>query len=247
MPTESEPFPGDFPVTRPSLLQRMQSPTPTESSQALEEFFSRYWLPCYSFLRACGESHEDASDLVQDFVSAEILRREQLSKWDPAKGKLRSFLKTCLDRFRKKHHRRELAEKRGGNRAVTHVSMDFDWAETYFEQTHCEGDSPDRHFDREWAAAIVNQAVAKLGERYKEKPEEFALLLQNLQGSGNQIDTVDYETIAKRLGTTIDAVKQRMKAFRTRFEQCLAQVVKESAADGEIDDEVAFLLDALGR
>ena len=247
MPTQSDPPAGNFPVTNPSLIQRIQSPAPTESSQALEEFFSRYWLPCYSFLRACGESHEDASDLVQDFVSSEILRREQLSKWDPAKGKLRSFLKTCLDRFRKKHHRRETAEKRGGNHAATHVSMDFEWAETYFEETHRDGDTPDRHFDREWAAAIVNQAVAQLADRYKEKSDEFDLLLQNLQGRGDHHDNVDYETIATRLSTTIDAVKQRMKAFRTRFEQCLRQVVKESAAEGEIEDEVSFLRGALGR
>jgi DNA-directed RNA polymerase specialized sigma24 family protein len=237
----------EFPRTSLTLHQRIHSRSSTDSAEALNEFFSRYWLPLYSFLRAAGETHEDASDFLQGFISAEILDRDQLRNWNPEKGTMRGFLKTCLDRFRKKERRREMALKRGGKKAETHVSIDLDWAEGYFEDHTTDGDTPDRQFDREWASAIVNQATGLLAERYAEKGkgEEFRLLLQNLEDRGGESSSANYEVIATRLGTTQDAVKQRMRTFRARFHQCLRQIVGEFVREADIGEEIAFLLATL--
>jgi DNA-directed RNA polymerase specialized sigma24 family protein len=237
----------EFPRTSLTLLQRIHSRCSTDSAEALNEFFSRYWLPLYGFLRASGESHEDASDFLQGFVSREILDRDQLRAWNPEKGTMRGFLKTCLDRFRKKERRREMALKRGGSKAETHVSIDLDWAEGYFEDLGTVGEAPDRLFDREWASAIVNQATGLLAERYAEKGkgEEFRLLLQNLEDRGDESASSNYEAIAARLGTTPDAVKQRMRTFRARFHQCLRQVVGEFVRESDIDEEITFLMATL--
>lgn len=238
---------GEFPRTSLTLHQRIHSPSTTDSAEAMNVFFSRYWLPLYSFLRASGETHEDASDFLQGFISRELLDREQLRAWDPEKGSMRGFLKTCLDRFRKKERRREMALKRGGRKSETHVSIDLDWAEGYFEDQTSIGDTPGRQFDREWASAVVNQATGLLAERYAEKGkgEEFRLLLQNLEDRGDESGSVTYEAIARQLGTTPDAVKQRMRAFRARFQQCLRQVVGDFVRKSDIDEEIAILLAVL--
>lgn len=239
----------EFPRTSLTLYQRIHSRSSTDSAEALNEFFSLYWVPLYSFLRASGETHEDASDFLQGFISSEILDRDQLRAWNPEKGRMRGFLKTCLDRFRKKERRREMALKRGGKKAETHLSIDLDWAEGYFEDQTAIGDTPDRQFDREWASAVVNQATGLLAARYAEKGkgEEFRLLLKNLEARGDESVSTRYEEIAARLGTNPDAVKQRMRAFRTRFHQCLRHVVSEFVRDADIDEEIAFLMSTLHR
>jgi len=237
----------EFPPTSVTLHQRIHSACPTDSAEALNEFFSRYWLPLYSFLRASGETHDDASDFLQGFISREILDRDQLRVWNPEKGTMRGFLKTCLDRYRKKERRREMALKRGGRKAETHISIDLDWAEGYYEDHTVAGETPDRQFDREWASAIVNQATGLLAKRYVEKGkgEEFGLLLQNLENRGGEASSASYEAIAAQLGTTPNAVKQRMRAFRARFHQCLRKVVGEFVQEADIDEEIAFLMSIL--
>lgn len=237
----------EFPSTSLTLHQRIHSHSSTDSSAALNEFFSLYWVPLYSFLRASGETHDDASDFLQGFISREILDRDQLRTWNPEKGTMRGFLKTCLDRFRKKERRREMAVKRGGRKAETHISIDLDWAEGYFEDQSGVGETPDRQFDREWASAIVHQATGRLAARYVEKGkgEEFRFLLKNLEDRGGESVSTNYEAIATQLETTPDAVKQRMRAFRARFYQCLRQVVGEFVRDADIDEEIAFLLSTL--
>jgi len=237
----------EFPRTSLTLHQRIHARSSADSAEALNEFFSLYWLPLYSFLRASGECHDDASDFLQGFISRELLDREQLRVWNPEKGSMRGFLKTCLDRFRKKERRRESALKRGGRKAETHISIDFDWAEGYFEDHAVAGDTPDRQFDREWASAIVNRATGLLAETYlaKGKGEEFRLLLQNLEDRGGESSSAGYEAIAARLGTSPDAVKQRMRTFRARFHQCLRRVVGEFVQETDIDEEIAFLMSTL--
>lgn len=236
---------GDFPPTSLTLHERIRSQSPADSAEALNQFFSLYWLPLYRFLRASGESHEDASDCLQSFVSQEILDRDQLKVWDPERGTLRGFLKTCLDRFRKKAHRREMALKRGGRKAETHISIDLEWADGYFEDQTVGGGSPDQQFDREWASAVVNQATGLLAKRYAEKGkgEEFRLLLENLEDRG--AGAVSYEEIGARLGTTPSAVKQRMRTFRARFQQSVRQVVRDFVREADIDDELAYLMSLL--
>jgi RNA polymerase sigma-70 factor (ECF subfamily) len=239
----------EFPSTSWTLYQRIQSRSSAESAEALNEFFSLYWVPLYSFLRASGETHDDASDFLQDFIANELLDRDQLRAWDPEKGTMRGFLKTCLDRFRKKEHRRGGALKRGGRKAETHISLDLDWAEGYFEDQSAAGDTPDRQFDREWASAIVHQATALLAGRYVEKGkgDEFRLLLKNLEDRGGETVSANYEAISGQLGTTPDALKQRMRAFRARFHQCLRQVVGEFVRESDIDQEIDFLMFNLRR
>ena len=50
-----------------------------------------------------------------------------VERYDPAKAKFRTFLRTCLDRFVQNLQKAERAEKRGGQ--VERLSLDFPGAE----------------------------------------------------------------------------------------------------------------------
>ena len=234
---------GPFPETSLTLFQRMVSGSPGDSREALEEFFSRYWYPMYAFMRARGATHEDASDLVQGFVMKELLERDQIRQWQPERGRLRTFLKVALDRYRLNEHRRESAQKRGGRKAKTHVSMDFEWAEGRFENTAIDFDSPDKLFEREWAEVTVQKVISELSKKYaaKDKSTEFLLLCQNLSARAGDGQATSYRDIATQLNTTENNVKQKMIAFRALFKKQLEQTVSETVDQSELESEVQFL------
>lgn len=238
-----------FPDTSFTLYQRLQSPSSPESRVALEKFFSRYWYPLYVFARREGKSHHDASDLVQDFVSTELIGKGHLQKWDPEKGRLRTFLQVCLKRFGIKDFRKQNAQKRGGDKRLTHVSMDLDRAENYFGDSCSHAEAPDKLFEREWASATVGHATSKLAAQYgeKDKLKEFQLLLGSLNDRGDSASSTSYAEIAAELGISEGAVKQRMRLFRAKFIQCIRAVVGETVNPDEIDAEIGFVLEALSR
>ncbi|MAS92830.1 MAG: hypothetical protein CMO55_06490 [Verrucomicrobiales bacterium] len=234
----------NFPTTNLTLVQRIR--VPEYCVNALNEFFLQYWVPLYFFLREKGETHERASDILQGFIEREILEREQLASWDPSLGRLRTYLKVCLDRYRKNAIRSEVAVKRGGSEVEERFAKGLQWAESYYENQIGSGD-PASYSDREWAAAIVNQTTQRLGESYvkKGKENEFRLLLQNLEARGGDSEAIAYVEIAEQLGISVESVKQRMRIFRVRFRQYLRQVVSDLVGEDEIEDELQYLLSLL--
>ncbi len=236
--------PQQFPNTSLTLHQRLQSDNPLESKKAMEEFLNRYWNSMYVFMRAQGESHHDASDLVQEFSLTQLISQGQLVKWEPGRAKLRSYLKTILDRFRKKEYRKESAQKRGGPKAITHISMDFDLAQSLYDSGAQNHDSPDLAFDREWAESIIQKVMANLSGAYNEKGklEEFQLLIRNLSGRSSEADRITYREIALKLQTSEENVKQKMIALRTRFQKSLSALVQDTVSPEEFEDEMNFIL-----
>src|SRR5213594_1598352 len=72
------------------VLAAADTQTPS-APQALEALCRKYRPPIYAFLRAQGNSHEDAEDLAQGFL-AYLIANRSLRNMHPAKGKFRSFL-----------------------------------------------------------------------------------------------------------------------------------------------------------
>src|SRR5262245_24134366 len=83
---------------------------------------------------------------TQDFF-ARLLEKEFLHSYDPALGRLRTFLRTCVDRLFMNQLRDAHRQKRG--KAALHVSLDFDEAE--HELSAASGTvSPEDYFEKEW-------------------------------------------------------------------------------------------------
>ncbi len=231
-----------FPKTSVTLHERILADTP-DADAALEEFFQRYWYPLYAFLRALGVARFEAEDLVQGFVTSELLEREQLKEWDPDKGQLRTFLKVAIDRFRMKVFRKETALKRGGARH-NHVSMDFDWAENRFEHTALlEAETPETLYMKEWAKMTADRAISLLATKYSEKGRlrEFNLLVRNLRARVGMDEDVTYREIAIELEMEENNVKQRMSELRKLLKRYLRKIVSESVPAEELEEEVEFV------
>ena len=93
-------MPGDqFPLTRLSVVDAVKSRDSAERSRALDTLCAAYWKPLYKYVRLrWNHPPDDAQDLTQGFF-AELLERDLLSKYDPAKSKLRTYLRLCADAF----------------------------------------------------------------------------------------------------------------------------------------------------
>lgn len=184
---------------------------------ALNDLCEQYWYPLYAFLRADGESPEDAADLTQGFLH-ELIENNTLASADRAKGKLRSFLIAALKNHRNRHYRNQNAQKRGGG--VTHVSIDSGWAESRFiEEIPDRAATPELSFDRRWALMYFEFCLGKLEQEYagRGKADEFEVLYQCL----NPSNEIQIDTAAEKLAITSSNLRVKVHRLRQRLRTIL--------------------------
>jgi DNA-directed RNA polymerase specialized sigma24 family protein len=146
-----------FPTTRASLVGAAAGGG-APARAALEEIISVYWKPAYKHVRIqWRRPNEESKDLVQGFFTT-LITGELLVKFDPAKGRLRNYLRGCLDHYVRKQDESASRLKRGGGADLT---FDFDAAERELAGT---APSVEDVFLREW------------------QREMFALALEDLRG-----------------------------------------------------------------
>ncbi|HLZ12514.1 MAG TPA: sigma factor [Candidatus Acidoferrum sp.] len=117
----SAPGGESFPVTRLSVVAAARSSDAAERSLALETLFAAYWKPIYKYLRLkYAQAPPDAQDLTQGFF-AELLERGLLAKFDPAKSRLRTYLRLCADSFALNEIKAASRKKRGDVKSTTNT------------------------------------------------------------------------------------------------------------------------------
>ncbi|MEK0446848.1 MAG: hypothetical protein RLZZ399_2169, partial [Verrucomicrobiota bacterium] len=148
-----------FQTTRWSLIQGIQqNADPHLAQKALAEICNRYWFPIYAFIRRGGASPENAEDLTQSFF-AHLLNLDLLERARAERGRLRSFLLSCLKHFLANQWKRDISQRRGGS--IRPASFEQLAAEELLqvEQLHSATANPDAHFDREWAHGVLRQVL----------------------------------------------------------------------------------------
>src|SRR3954447_2722698 len=83
--------------TRVSIFDRLKSARPHDRELARSEFHRRYAPIIAGFARRCGASRQDIDDIVQDVMTGFCAISGEFA-YDPAKGRFRSWLKTCTVR-----------------------------------------------------------------------------------------------------------------------------------------------------
>lgn len=87
----------------------------------------------------------------------DVVRRE--------KGRLRSYLLISLKNFLGKAHRREMAMKRGGGRAL--IPLDDLLARERADLEPADTLTADKIYERRWALALLEQVLGRLEEEYR--------------------------------------------------------------------------------
>lgn len=116
-----------FPLTHQSVLERIRSGEPEVRCAAFGVLAECYWRPSYLYVRRRWHLEPaEAEDAVQAFFAV-AFEKQYVERFDPAKARFRTFLRTCLDRFIQNDRQAQQAQKRGGS--ARPLSLDFEDAE----------------------------------------------------------------------------------------------------------------------
>lgn len=230
---------GAFPATAWSMVNQAQGEIPVESLAGWERLARAYWQPLYAFLRRRGADHHSAADDIQGFF-AHILSRDFLRRIEPGSGLFRSFLLTSLQHWRTDQHRAATAQKRGSGIAPLPLAE----LEAAGAMPIADGDSPEEAFDRRWARAVYDNALAALQSRLQSRGRDT--LFHHLRGLLTGQGAAKYGEIAAALGMNESAVKQAALELRREFGTVLRDEIRRTVADEtRVDDEVRYLLGLL--
>jgi RNA polymerase sigma-70 factor (ECF subfamily) len=213
------------------------------ADDALESLCKAYWFPLYAFVRRHGFSKEDAEDLTQAFF-AKLLERRDFAGLKQENGRFRAFLLAALKNFLSNERDRAGRLKRGGN--ITHLSLDWQSADTQFQIADGSQIPPDAAYDREWAEALLERVISKLRDEAvaEGKAERFEQLKSYLtMGKGE----IPYASAASALAMDEGAVRVAVHRLRKRYRELLRREVADTLADpAMVDEELAALLGAFG-
>jgi RNA polymerase sigma factor (sigma-70 family) len=192
----------------------------------------RHWQPVFRFLRARLPHDEEAEEATQDFFLA-FLRRELITRLDPAKGTCRSFVFHAVRQFLIDVYRRRSAQRR-----TPIGSPDPQPVE------ECASDlvGPPEEFDRQWFRSLVDharEAVRRALERRGNPRAARAFELFYFEQDEDGRYT--HARVAERLGIPRTQVNNQLHAARQLFGQALRELVAEYCGPEHLEDELLEL------
>jgi hypothetical protein len=180
---------GRFPETRWSAVIAARSDDPVERRRALDLLISAYWKPVYKYIRIhWNKSSDEAQDLRQEFFT-HLIEKDFLDRYDPARARLRTYLRVCVDGVIANESKAAGRLKRGGD--AIHLSLDFNAAEIELARVSpalrqmASSDAIEDCFEKEWIRSLFTLAVESLRGECERKGKQVQLtLIRNLRSRG---------------------------------------------------------------
>jgi DNA-directed RNA polymerase specialized sigma24 family protein len=215
-----------------------------ESSAALERLCHAYWFPLYAFVRRQGHDAHDAQDLTQGFFEL-FLAKHYLKDVDRQKGRFRSFLLASLKHYLANEWKKANRQKRGG--LVETISFDAVAAEERYRLEPAAEASAELVYDRRWASAVLDTVTRKLRQEFEAAGKSnrlgplSAFLFQEAPPG-------EYARLAAQWKVTESGVRSSVQRIRQRYAALFRDEIANTVNNPqEVDDEIAYLLSALGR
>ena len=204
-----------FPPTRRSVIESIRADNADVRRAAFGDLVAGYWRPSYHYLRLHWRlAPEAAEDVVQAFFAV-AFEKGYVERYDPAKAKFRTFLRTCLDRFLLNTQKAERAEKRGGQ--AERVSLDFPGAEQELAAiASSDLRDLDRFFRDEMIRSLFTRAVDELRRACDESGKSALFRVFECHDLTPAPD-VSYASLARELNLTVSQVTNYLHTARRRF------------------------------
>jgi len=227
---------GNFPLTRWSVVAAARSDDAALRASALEHLCAAYWKPVYKYIRLkYAKPPDQAQDLTQGFF-AEVLERDLLSRFDPAKSRLRSYMRLCADSFVLNEIKHAGRQKRGGD--AVHLALDCSAAESELDKQTIDPASIaspgkfEEFFEKEWIRSLFSCAVEDLRQLSSARGKERAFaLFEAYDLSG---DDLSYSQLAEERGILAKDVTNELAWARREFRR-FAQLRLRSVCSTEAE------------
>jgi RNA polymerase sigma-70 factor (ECF subfamily) len=182
---------------------------------------------------------EDAEDFTQDFF-ARLLEKEFLDSYDPAKGRLRTFLRTCVDRLFMNQLRDAHRQKRGNGT----IQLDFEEAEHELA-TASTTESPEDFFEKEWVRNLFGLAVERLRTRCELAGKSTQFRLFERYDLDEAETRPSYSDLAAEFEIAVTDVTNYLAFARREFRRSVLDQLREmTGSDEEFRREAQALLGA---
>jgi RNA polymerase sigma-70 factor (ECF subfamily) len=226
---------GLFPSTRWTRLLAARD-RPEERRVALEELVAPRWRALYVLARKRGLAPAEAEDAVQSFL-ARLIEGDLIFRADPARGRLRTFLRAALYNHLANLHEHAAAARRGGGQRP----LPLDAVEALVASP---APSPEAAFDRAWAIETFERALAALERELG--AAGGAGRFEALRELFHFGETTPYAELAPRLGMSVPQLKSFVHRAKGRFRQLLRAEVADTVEEGEdVEAELGTLLGLL--
>jgi RNA polymerase sigma-70 factor (ECF subfamily) len=147
-----------FLTTHWSAIGKIAAAGDTDDQALINELLKRYWKPVYCFLRRKGYENEQAKDLTQGFFQEVVLDRELIRRADQARGRFRTFLRSALEQYLVRVHRKETARKRIPKEKMVALEQ-IDPAELAGPVGEL---TPEESFDYAWVSELLDKLLAEV-------------------------------------------------------------------------------------
>lgn len=233
-----------FPATRHSILVAARSGDADERRRAFDVLVASYWRPVYKYLRLRWHaSAEDAEDLTQGFF-ARAFEKGFFDRFDPARARFRTFLRTCLDAHAGNVRVAARRLKRGG--ATQTLSLDFASAEGELRLQPAAPDTDmEEYFHREWVRSVFGLAVDGLRRQAEARGRgiAFEVFRRYDLEDADATDRPTYAELGRALGLPATQVTNHLAAMRREFRALVLDALRgQCASDGEFRAEARSLL-----
>ncbi len=228
---------GDrFPPTRWSVIDAARSSDEAERVRAMDTLCAAYWKPVYKYIRLrWNRPTDDAQDLTQGFF-VQLIERSLLEKFDAAKGRLRTYLRVCVDSFVMNEDKAAKRVKRGGN--VSHVALDFAGAEEELGGAVMDPakipspESLENFFEKEWIRGLFELAVEDLRKHCQANERERTFrLFEEYDLAGDE--TISYDKLAAEYGIGVTDVTNALAWARREFRRGALDRLREICGSEE--------------
>jgi RNA polymerase sigma factor (sigma-70 family) len=231
-----------FPSTRFSLIEVARSGNREERERALDTLISAYWKPVYKYIRLhWRKENEPAKDLTQEFF-LRLVEKRLLDHFDPARARLRTYLRLCVDGLVMNEDKAAQRLKRGGD--CSFLSLDFESAEGELGFLQIAApDDPETLFGREFSRSLFELALHRLQRECDEKKKSvhFRLLeLYDIEEGGRELT---YGEVAQRFGIKPTDVTNYLSYARKEFRRIVLDELRSmTATEDEFRHEAQTLL-----
>lgn len=226
-----------FPVTRPSLLEALADAQPAARERAHDTIADVYRAPLVHLAtRRWPMQRADAEDLAHDFL-LHAMERAWFARFDPARGRFRTFVRTCFVAFAATQFESAQRLKRGG--AAVHMPLDD-------MLLPADGDDADAGaFDREWARSVLSHALHLLQVDCVARQREMTyavFIAHDVDGAGRE-HPPSYASLAAQHGIPVTQVTNYLNWARRRLRQHVLDTLRAlTATDAEYRAEARALL-----